>query len=167
MARTSVLKVNPPPTPNCIFSISEPGLTIPQTLIVPAVISLLIFLLLTFVLVPVWRHYRARYGQYLPLDAITSQTMSLRHRILNRITQWILATPWRRSRDTASAVGNGTSDNDLEDGEELSVVDDDAWSAVEGQSQLGRHDSTSRLSRDLEAVFRDDSDDEPSRLRAN
>lgn len=59
-----------------------------QTLIVPAIVSLLIFLLTTYVLLPFWRRYRARYAQYLPLDSLSNQTSSLRHRIVNRIAAW-------------------------------------------------------------------------------
>jgi hypothetical protein len=114
-----------------------------QTLVVPAVISLLLFLVLTFIVVPLWRYYRLRYGQYLPLDSITSHTTSLRQRVTDSLVQFMVNPPWRRNRGPVPA-----EDNDLEEGEELDVVDDDMWDAVDSRIQTGPPDTTSRLSRE-------------------
>ncbi|KAH7318334.1 hypothetical protein B0I35DRAFT_409240 [Stachybotrys elegans] len=131
-----------------------------KLLIIPAVISLLLFLVLTFVIVPVWRYYRTRYGQYLPLDTITSHTLSWRQRIHERMVQAAIASSnWRRDRANSDPSG-GVSDIDLEDGEELDSVDQATRAAIERQSRTSRPDNSRRLSRDLEAVFADDSDEE-------
>ncbi|KAI9149431.1 hypothetical protein HJFPF1_11484 [Paramyrothecium foliicola] len=139
----------------------ESSWSVIKTLIVPAVISLVIFLLLTFVVVPIWRRYRNRYGQYLPLDSISSSTSSLRDRITTRFARMMASSPLNRDRSNSSSA-----QIDLEDGEELDDVDEETWRAVERQAQLGRPDNSRRLSRDLEEVFRDDSDDEQDRRRA-
>ncbi len=52
-----------------------------QTLFLPAIVAFLIFVVLTFVVVPVWQHYRNRYSHYLPIDTLSSQTVSLGHRM--------------------------------------------------------------------------------------
>ncbi|KAF4441892.1 hypothetical protein F53441_11852 [Fusarium austroafricanum] len=132
-----------------------------KTLIVPAVISLLLFILLTYVLVPLWRRY-ARYSQYLPLDTLSSQTSSLRQRITSRIATW------RSNRGVAFESDDGSDDGlDDDDGEELGNVDEDTWRQMEADTRAARPDNTRRLSRDLEEGFRDDSDDEPDRLARN
>ncbi len=120
-----------------------------QTLIIPATISLAIFIVVTFVVFPIWRRYRNRYSQYLPLDTISDQTASLRHRITNRLTTLTLPSTWRRDRGRVSA-GGGLSDNDdMEDGEELNDVDAATLHALErrvGESRLP--DNARRLSRE-------------------
>ncbi|KAG7416952.1 hypothetical protein DER46DRAFT_569403 [Fusarium sp. MPI-SDFR-AT-0072] len=132
-----------------------------KTLIVPAVISLILFILLTYVLIPLWRRY-ARYSQYLPLDTLSSQTSSLRQRITSRIATW-------RSNRAVAFASEDVSDDGLEDddGEELGNVDEDTWRQMEADTRAARPDNTRRLSRDLEEGFRDDSDDEPDRLARN
>ncbi|KAJ4024123.1 hypothetical protein NW752_002691 [Fusarium irregulare] len=132
-----------------------------KTLVVPAVISLLLFILLTYVLIPLWRRY-ARYSQYLPLDTLSSQTSSLRERITARIAAW------RSDRGVAFASDDGFDDGlDDDDGEELGNVDEATWRQMEADTRAARPDNARRLSRDLEEGFRDDSDDEPDRLARN
>ncbi|RGP62005.1 hypothetical protein FSPOR_9560 [Fusarium sporotrichioides] len=132
-----------------------------KTLIVPAVISLLLFILLTYVLIPLWRRY-ARYSQYLPLDTLSSHTSSLRERITARVAAW------RSNRDVAFASDDGFDDGlDDDDGEELGNVDEATWRQMEADTRAARPDNARRLSRDLEEGFRDDSDDEPDRLARN
>ncbi|KAK4460234.1 hypothetical protein QBC42DRAFT_272925 [Cladorrhinum samala] len=126
-----------------------------KTLIVPAIISLIIFLISTFVIVPLWRRYRNRYSQYLPLDTISNQTMSLRARMQSAITNFLISSTWRaRMPDSVVVAGRGSFDSD--DGEELGDVDE----AATGRTNSNEIDSTRRLSRDLEQGFIDDSDEE-------
>ncbi|EGR49524.1 uncharacterized protein TRIREDRAFT_106306 [Trichoderma reesei QM6a] len=126
-----------------------------KTLVIPAVISLILFLVLTFVVVPVWRRYRSRYSQYLPLDAISEHTTSLRYRITGRLLR-IASLPftWRRDRQVASgtAGGGGLSDRDLEEGEELEDIDDDIAQVLEAIARSRRPDHTRRLSREQQGV---------------
>lgn len=57
---------------------------------------------------------------------------------------------------------NAQEDFDSEDGEELYdvEVDDNRREALSLDARRGRHEDGSRLSRDLEEGFKDDSDDE-------
>lgn len=125
-----------------------------QTLLVPAVISLIIFLFLTFVLVPVWRRYRNRYSQYLPLDSISDRTSSFRHRILGRFSSLNPLAHFVSGRQqvvfASGGAGTGAeSGADDEDGEELGDVDEATWRAIERHvPSVHTPDSTRRLSRE-------------------
>ncbi|KAI0977570.1 hypothetical protein F4678DRAFT_18825 [Xylaria arbuscula] len=136
-------------------------LSVIKQLFIPAIISLVLFLALTYLLVPLWRYYRNRYGQYLPLDSISTQTTSLRIRMQNAVARWIASSSrWRlRARDRA-VVADDESDVGFssEDGEELNEVNEDRRHAL--SLDAGHADSNRRLSRDLEEGFRDDSDDD-------
>ncbi len=59
-----------------------------------------------------------------------------------------------------SAQDGSGSDFDEEEGEELYEVDDNRREALSLDAQRGRNEDASRLSRDLEEGFKDDSDDE-------
>ncbi|KPM41267.1 hypothetical protein AK830_g5291 [Neonectria ditissima] len=135
-----------------------------KTLIVPAVISLIIFVLLTYVVLPAWRTYRSRYSQYLPLDSLSSQTSSLRQRIAAGLASISLPGSWSPDRnlvfDSRASSDDGLGDDD---GEELGDVDDETWRVMGRDVQTDQPDHNRRLSRDLEEGFRDDSDDEPDR----
>ncbi|KAK4229882.1 hypothetical protein QBC38DRAFT_337525, partial [Podospora fimiseda] len=125
------------------------------TLFIPAVISLIIFVISTFIIVPLWRRYRNRYSQYLPLDTISTQTMSLRARFQSALTHFMISTT--RARMSDQLVVAERSSFDSEDGEELGEVNE--FSAERRTNDSGI-DSTRRLSRDLEQGFIDDSEEE-------
>ncbi|ROW09166.1 hypothetical protein VPNG_05731 [Cytospora leucostoma] len=141
-----------------------------RTLITPAIIALIVFLLATYILLPLWRRYRSsRYGAYLPIETISSGTQTLRNRIQNAIARWVVPSTWReRLQDRLVVAGSSESDNgyDSDEGEELDEVpeDEDLRRRLEreaGRSRSsGRPDLQRRLSRDLEEGFRDDSDEE-------
>ncbi|RWA04949.1 hypothetical protein EKO27_g10157 [Xylaria grammica] len=142
-----------------------------KTLLIPAIISLVLFLLLTYLVVPLWRYYRNRYGQYLPLDSISTQTTSLRVRTQDAILRWISSLSRWRSRgrdrvdmaDDESDAGFGS-----EEGEELNnIVGEDPRHALSLDTSHIHADSNRRLSRDLEEGFRDDSDDDDDGNRRN
>ncbi|EQL01679.1 hypothetical protein G6O67_003029 [Ophiocordyceps sinensis] len=138
---------------------SDTTLSLAKTLVVPAVISLVIFLILTFVLVPIWRRYRNRYAQYLPLDSISERTSSLRHRIMGRFAGFGPFATFIGDRNVFAP--NSALDDEADDGEELDEVDEDVWRAIERHVPAVQSDNTQRLSRDLEEGFMDDSDEEP------
>ncbi|KAH7033424.1 uncharacterized protein B0I36DRAFT_321391 [Microdochium trichocladiopsis] len=146
-----------------------------KALIVPAVIALILFLLTTYVALPLWRHYQLRYSQYIPVNTISDRTSSARIRVQAFMARWLVPSNWRRTR--VERGGNADDDDDdglsedldflSADGEELGRVyagaDDTAARrhALSLDAQyVNRVDSTSRLSRDLEQGFRDDSDDD-------
>ncbi|GAP87595.1 putative electron transport complex subunit C [Rosellinia necatrix] len=144
-------------------------LSVIKTLLIPALISLVLFLALTYLLLPLWRHYRNRYSQYLPLDTISTQTTSLRIRMQDAIARWISSSSrWRlRGRDRVAVAGDDESDIGFssEEGEELNEVDEDRRHALSLDTHHQHTDSSRRLSRDLEEGFRDDSDDDDDRDR--
>lgn len=131
----------------------------------PAIISLILYLLISFLIVPVWKRYRGRYSNYLPLDAISTQTTSLRQKVQEALVQLLVPSGWRahfdRNRHAVSAQdGMGGSEFDDEEGEELFDVDDNRREALSLDARRGRDEDGRRLSRDLEEGFKDDSDDE-------
>jgi hypothetical protein len=141
-----------------------------QTLIVPAIISLILFLLLTYVIIPVWKRYRARYSQYLPLDSITEQTSSVRQRIGAFFSRYIRPYDWSQNYIGTLHVQNNDANLDglfdEDEGEELSDVDEHRRLALSLDARRSGGDDDRRLSRDLEEGFRDDSDEEADDTRA-
>lgn len=116
-------------------------------------ISLIIFLVSTYLIIPFWRHYRNRYSQYLPLESISNGTLSLRARIQNGIATWLVPSTWRtRLHDRLVIAERGTSDAgyDSDEGEELNDVDDSARAVLERDrhAAAAAADHTRRLSRE-------------------
>ncbi|TDZ33554.1 hypothetical protein C8035_v012150 [Colletotrichum spinosum] len=132
-----------------------------KTLIVPAVISLILFLVSTYVLLPLWRKWRNRYSQYLPLDSISSSTISLRQRIQNGLARMMVPSVWNRYLHERVVIVSGLSDDEFD--EELEDMAEETRRAMSEDTQRDTHDSTRRLSRDLEEGFRDDSDEDEER----
>jgi hypothetical protein len=116
-------------------------------LIVPAVISLLLFLLLTFGVFPLWQRYRNRYSQYLPLETISNHTLSLRARMQGAVVRFMAPSAWR-ARVSERVVVAGRSSFDSDDGEELGAVDEAGTRAVSDHQRGDAIDSTRRLSRE-------------------
>ncbi|KAK0754786.1 hypothetical protein B0T18DRAFT_386608 [Schizothecium vesticola] len=129
-----------------------------KTLIIPAIISLALYLLSHFLLIPLWRHYHLRYSTYLPLDTIQTQTSSIRAKVSDWIVRLIAKPLFSRSGATVVVADPDSGASDSEDGEELGRVNQSAR-AAHGQNS-GSVDSSRRLSRDLEEGFMDDSDEE-------
>ncbi|EGO60471.1 hypothetical protein NEUTE1DRAFT_119643 [Neurospora tetrasperma FGSC 2508] len=121
-----------------------------KTLIVPAIIALILYLVLTFAVIPIWQRHRNRYSQYLPLETITDGASSLRARLTDRITTWFITSAWRaRLQDRIDVADNRPStDFDSDDGEELNEVDEALRRALERREQPTIDDSNRRLSRD-------------------
>ncbi|KAK1766160.1 hypothetical protein QBC33DRAFT_110270 [Phialemonium atrogriseum] len=138
-------------------------LSVVKTLIVPALISLIIFLATTYAFIPLWQRYRSRYSQYLPLETISTQTSSLGARLQARLGRVLVPSSWRTRLHDRLVIGRAeeASDGgyDSEEGEELGEVVDGAGARGVGEQRHGVDDAR-RLSRDLEEGFRDDSDEE-------
>lgn len=139
-------------------------LSLLKTLVIPAIISLLLYLLISYLVVPFWKRYRGRYSNYLPLDTISTHTTSFRQRAQSAVVGLLLPSSWRtdfgRIRHTASAQDGSGSDFDEDEGEELYEVDDHRREALSLDARRGADDDGRRLSRDLEEGFKDDSDDD-------
>jgi len=139
-------------------------LSLLKTLVIPAIISLLLYLLISYIVVPVWKRYRGRYSNYLPLDTISTHTISFRQRAQSAVLGLLLPSSWRtdfgRNRHTVSAQDGSGSDFDEDEGEELHEVDDNRREAISLDARRGADVDGRRLSRDLEEGFKDDSDDD-------
>lgn len=132
-----------------------------QTLLLPALISLGIFVLLSYFLVPLWQRYRAKYSRYIPLETISSQTTSLRERIQHAIAQRLMPSTWSSNYPGQSRYAVDAQDSDdNEDGEELFEIDERRREALSLDANRGLNNDGRRLSRDLEEGFRDDSDED-------
>ncbi|KAJ5628406.1 hypothetical protein N7490_010634 [Penicillium lividum] len=134
-----------------------------KTILVPAVIALSAYLLFTVLIIPFFRRYHQRYSQYLPLHTISAHTVSLRDRMADAVMRFFLPSSWRRGAH-------------LDDHENIDIDDDEGELMVgmgmdaARREALDRHrntitDAQSRLSRDLEEGFMDDSDNEGSEGR--
>ncbi|KAL4898496.1 hypothetical protein BDV59DRAFT_167006 [Aspergillus ambiguus] len=136
-----------------------------KTIIIPAVISLALYVLLSFVIAPFFRRYHQRYSQYLPLHRISAHTHSLR----DRIADGVLRLVYRRRAHMDDQHEN-TSIYD-EEGEIMVGMDmDPARREALERRRSTAAEAEGRLSRDLEQGFMDDSDEESdgresSRLR--
>ncbi|KAJ5205576.1 hypothetical protein N7491_003794 [Penicillium cf. griseofulvum] len=137
-----------------------------KTILTPAAIALSIYILASCVIIPFFRRYHQRYSQYLPLHSISAHTLSLRDRITDKVMQFFLPSRWRWG---ARIADHDTISIDDEEGEMLVGINRD--SARRGALEERRNDTLgeteSRLSRDLEQGFMDDSDDEGNEGRRN
>lgn len=136
-----------------------------KTLVIPAIISLILYLIISYLIVPAWKRYRNKYGQYLPIDAISTRTTSFRQRLQGSIVRAILPSSWREqfrgARHAESAQDGSGSEFDEDEGEELYNVDANRREAISLDARRRDDiDDGRRLSRDLEEGFKDESDDE-------
>lgn len=135
-----------------------------QTLVIPAIISLILYLLISYLVVPLWKRYWGRYSNYLPLDTISTRTTSFRQRAQSAVAGLLLPSSWRthfgRNSHIMNAQDGSGSDFDEDEGEELFEVDDNRREALSLDARRGGDTDGRRLSRDLEEGFKDDSDDD-------
>ncbi|CAI7575872.1 hypothetical protein PENPOL_c022G06029 [Penicillium polonicum] len=132
-----------------------------KTILIPAAIALSIYILASCVIIPFFRRYHQRYSQYLPLHSISAHTLSLRDRIADKVMHFFLPSRWRWGAHIADHDTESIGD---EEGEILVGMDMDSVrrGTLEQQRRDNLADTESRLSRDLEEGFMDDSDSEGS-----
>ncbi|TKX24413.1 hypothetical protein C1H76_3360 [Elsinoe australis] len=96
-----------------------------HALLIPAGIAIVLYVSLSFVILPAVRRYRSRYDQYIPLQTVTDRvaagTSTLRDRVADFITRIVLP---RTQRIVNATSGRRESLNelynlDLEEGEEM------------------------------------------------
>ncbi|KAN0073388.1 hypothetical protein V8E54_008608 [Elaphomyces granulatus] len=131
-----------------------------KTLIVPALISLAIYIVLSYLIIPFFRRYHQRYAQYLPLNSISTRTSSIRERAADALMHFVLPSMWRRGARLIADPGDAISIYD-EEGEIMVGMDIDPSrrEALERRRSLAS-ESQVRLSRELEEGFMDDSEEE-------
>ncbi|KFZ16761.1 hypothetical protein V501_02075, partial [Pseudogymnoascus sp. VKM F-4519 (FW-2642)] len=107
-----------PPTPTMPSAATTTLLT---TFLVPLAVAGTLYLLLTFVLIPLYQRHHARYASYLPLTAISTSTSSFRARIQASIAQYMLPAGWRTGFDSQQYPADSRSGSEAGDevGEEL------------------------------------------------
>ncbi|PYH98897.1 hypothetical protein BO71DRAFT_394856 [Aspergillus ellipticus CBS 707.79] len=134
-----------------------------KTIVIPAVISLSLYLLFSFVIIPFFRRYHQRYSQYLPLHTISAHTTTLRDRIADALMRRFLPSSWRQPHFDDPSDNISIYD---EEGEIMVGMDmDPARREALERRRSTAPDAESRLSRELEAGFMDDSDEEGDRRR--
>lgn len=138
-----------------------------QTIFIPALISLTLYLVLSYLLLPFIRRHRHRYNQYVPLNSLAASTTSIRHRIYDGLVALFLPSSWFLWRDRgglgdgSDRADEGDSLTDAEEGEGMVGLQHDPRrrEALERRaSDFG--DAERRLSRELEEGFRDDSEED-------
>ncbi|KAF2672329.1 hypothetical protein BT63DRAFT_438146 [Microthyrium microscopicum] len=143
-----------------------------KALLVPLLISALIYCVLFFAVLPLYRRHIARYSQYLPLQSASS-TPSIATRARDALSSILptflspnfrFAERWLRPRR-----GRVDSPGGSEVGDDLASQDEEleeaVWDGIDRRrgglrEGLGMGEERPRLSRDLEEGFRDSSDEE-------
>ncbi|KAJ5180325.1 hypothetical protein N7492_003535 [Penicillium capsulatum] len=135
-----------------------------KTILIPAAIALTTYCLFSFLIIPFFRRYHQRYSQYLPIHALSAHTLSLRDRIADAVMRLFLPSSWRRGTDMADHDNVSIDD---EEGEILVGMNMDAArrEALE-RRRSNPAEAESRVSRELEEGFMDDSDDDGHDNRA-
>ncbi|MCJ1376314.1 hypothetical protein MMC20_007556 [Loxospora ochrophaea] len=152
MSGSSLWKVSAPLShPSKHPALASPVPYQPQTILLPPLFAALLYLLTTYLLLPLYRHHRRNHTSYLPLSTPSTARPPLLHRLLS------LFSPFPSSRRPSLTPYLG--DEELEEGllshhetrfpnhpteHAVNTADDDV-------------SSERRLSRELEGGFRDDS----------
>ncbi|CAK7265259.1 hypothetical protein SEPCBS119000_001413 [Sporothrix epigloea] len=79
-----------------------------KTLLLPALAALLVFVLFSFIVVPIWQHYRNRYSHYLPLGTLSGQTMTLRDRMQSSLSHFFARASTSNTGREYAATSDGT-----------------------------------------------------------
>lgn len=124
-------------------------------LLIPAFIATATYLITSFVILPLWARYKNRYTRYLPLDAVSAASTTVRDRIADFVTAYMLPA---RLRAEMQQDGDGHSDEELD--EYAHISDTEATRRREALSLSLERNNQRRLSRDLEQGFASDSDSE-------
>ncbi|KIV85692.1 hypothetical protein PV11_01358 [Exophiala sideris] len=183
-----------PPTPIEVTSTKDTSkmaggfATFSRTVLLPMVISAVLYLVIFHALLPLYRRHHARYSQYLPLQSTSLSShlpealrpASLRERLGTLFLRLFLPSTWAfrnrfNRRDSVISAegelfdvesGEAMVGFDVQergrrrDGMERQVSDMDAAARTANQTVDTVIDSNRRLSRELEEGFRDDSEEE-------
>ncbi|OBT62092.1 hypothetical protein VE03_09017 [Pseudogymnoascus sp. 23342-1-I1] len=137
--------------------------TLLATFLIPLFIAGSLYLLLTYALLPLYQRHHARYVSYLPLTAISTSTSTFRARLQASIAQYMLPAGWRTDFNAHQFAADSRSGSEAgeEVGEELYAFAAGRRVGVSLDARRGRgEEEVSRLSRDLEEGFADDSSDD-------
>ncbi|RMZ72781.1 Electron transport complex subunit C [Pyrenophora seminiperda CCB06] len=137
-----------------------------KTILIPLFLAAVLYALLALILLPFVRRHRSRYSQYLPMPAAVADfpTSSWRTHVSDALYNLFVPSTWGRQRQRAVVDGSGQHDDDLFDDEEgegmvgFDPIDERRREALEQRRSIMEEES--RLGRELEEGFKDDSDDE-------
>ncbi|KFY88114.1 hypothetical protein V500_06551 [Pseudogymnoascus sp. VKM F-4518 (FW-2643)] len=155
-----------PPQPTTTATMPSPTTTaLLLTFLVPLAIAAALYLLLTYALIPLYQRHHARYVSYLPLTALSTSTSSFRARVQASIAEYMLPAGWRTDFNAHQFAADSRSGSEAGDdaGEELYefVVGRRVGVSLDARrGGAGGREEVSRLSRDLEEGFADDSSDD-------
>lgn len=82
-----------------------------------------LYALFAFALIPMYKHHRERYSQYVPLDTISRGTNSIRDRISSTITAWVVPRRQDIFDATDSRRGSASGDDFIYEGDQLAGFD--------------------------------------------
>ena len=132
-----------------------------QTLLLPPIFALLLYLLTTYLILPHYRRLRARSSYALLPSSLTPSSptsLSFANGLVSRVNAFIGRESRRRSGE--SLMG----DEELE--EQFTTLPSTMLHERDDMARLGEADDReTRLSRDLERGFRDSSDEEEDNRR--
>ncbi|KIX94264.1 uncharacterized protein Z520_09974 [Fonsecaea multimorphosa CBS 102226] len=136
-----------------------------KTILLPLSISLFLYLMVFYVLLPLYRRHRARYSQYLPLplQSVQSASASLSSRLLNIIapahvrhglptlfTRLIVPSTWsfRRSRGRSNSIVS------VDEGTLFDEESGEAMVGFDAQERNRRRDAMERQVSNMDAATR-------------
>ncbi|KFY50493.1 hypothetical protein V496_09325, partial [Pseudogymnoascus sp. VKM F-4515 (FW-2607)] len=155
-----------PPTPPTPPTMSSPATTtLLATFLVPLAVAAALYVLLTYALIPLYQRHHARYSSYLPLTALSTSTSTFRARLQANIAEYMLPAGWRTDFNAHQYQADSRSGSEAGDdaGEELYEFVAGRRGGVSLDARRGGRgggEEVSRLSRDLEEGFADDSSDD-------
>ncbi|KAH7089839.1 hypothetical protein FB567DRAFT_590632 [Paraphoma chrysanthemicola] len=135
-----------------------------KTILVPLFLAAILYVLLALIILPFVRRHRSRYSQYLPMPAgVTDFPTSWRTKLSDALYNLFMPSTWGRSRSVVDGSGDPHDDElfDDEEGEGMvgfDPIDQRRREALEQRRSMMEEER--RVGRDLEQVFKDDSDDE-------
>ncbi|KAF2717810.1 hypothetical protein K431DRAFT_306619 [Polychaeton citri CBS 116435] len=154
-----------------------------KALSVPALIAAVLYLTISFAILPLIRRHRQKYAQYAPIGNISATTTTIRDRVMDFLSRLIIPSLRRRHNVVDGSSDSRRGSNTGEDAEEAfgeeegermigfslnrrerGVGRGGTWVIAGGDSRSRRErdelDSQRRLSRELEEGFKDSSDEE-------
>ncbi|KAF2033415.1 hypothetical protein EK21DRAFT_49859, partial [Setomelanomma holmii] len=134
-----------------------------KTILIPLFLAAILYVLLALIILPFVRRHRSRYSQYLPMPAGMSEFQtSWRTKLSDALYNLFMPSTWTRNRRVVDGSG-GEHEDELFDDEEgegmvgFDPIDQRRREALEQRRSMMEEER--RVGRDLEQVFKDDSDD--------
>ncbi|KAF2627084.1 hypothetical protein BU25DRAFT_469458 [Macroventuria anomochaeta] len=130
-------------------------------ILIPLFIALVLYLSATLFILPFIRRHRTRYSQYLPMPtSMAEHATSWRTKLSDALYTLFMPSTWTR-QPAIHVHDDSSSDFDDEEGEGMvgfDPVDERRREALEQRRSMVEEET--RLGRELEQGFKDDSEDE-------